>query len=70
MGCNFSVEFIHRASCQVRGFKNDPSQSIASIAAYLRQFKQEDYMSALKEFSLLVALAQNDTLPLKVINLI
>ena len=66
MGCNFAVDFVYRWSCNSRGFKLENDLSVSSIAAFLAHFKEEERMSALRDFNMLVALSLNEALPLKV----
>jgi len=65
MGCNFAVDFVYRWSCNSRGFKLENDLSVSSIAAFLAHFKEEERMSALRDFNMLVALSLNEALPLK-----
>jgi len=65
MGCNFAMEFSYKAACKSRGFKPESVRDLSAIGAFLKNFKQEEYYGAFRDFNFLVALATNDTLPIK-----
>ena len=67
MGCNFAMGFSYKAACKSRGFKPESVRDLSAIGAFLKNFKQEEYYGAFRDFNFLVALATNDTLPIKVI---
>ena len=69
MGCNFAMEFSYKAACKSRGFKPESIQDLSAIGAFLKNFKHEEYSGAFRDFNFLVALATNETLPIKVINI-
>lgn len=66
MGCNFAMEFSYKAACKSRGFKPESVRDLSAIGAFLKNFKQEEYYGAFRDFNFLVALATNDSLPIKV----
>jgi hypothetical protein len=67
MGCNFALEMDYRVTAQKRGFRYDGEKTtIQDMALYLKHFGKENVHEAIREFSLIIAFAFNDTLPLKV----
>ena len=57
----------YRVTAQKRGFRFDGEKTtIQDIALYLKHFGKENVHEAVREFSLIIAFACNDTLPLKV----
>jgi len=66
MGCNFAVEMDYRVTAQKRGFRYEGEKTtIQDIALYLKHFGKENVHEAIREFSLIISFALNDTLPLK-----
>jgi len=66
MGCNFALEMDYRVTAQKRGFRYDGEKTtIQDMALYLKHFGKENVHEAIREFSLIIAFAFNDTLPLK-----
>ena len=66
MGANFASEFIYKVSNKVSGF-NPRSVSIESFGNYFKSFNNDNLFDGLKDFNLLVSLATNEMLPIKVL---
>ena len=66
MGANFATEFTYKVSNKINGF-NPRNVSIESFGNYFKSFNQDNLFDGLKDFNLLISLATNDMLPLKVL---